>query len=383
MAPIIIAGTGLAGYTLAKEFRKLNKEQPLLMLTLDDGRNYSKPMLSTGFTKNKTPDQLAMADAETMAQQLPAEVKTGVGIAAIDEAAHTLELTTGETLEYSKLVLALGAEVVRLPFAGDGAADLISVNDLQDYQVFRDQLAGKQRVAILGGGLIGCEFANDLTNGGFSVTVIEPVGRPLPALLPAGASAAVEQGLKDIGVTFKYGEKVVAVDKIDTGYRLDLTGGETVEADLVVSAVGLKPRITLAKATGLTTNLGIQVDRTLRTSSSDIFALGDCAEIEGHVMLYVLPLMASARALAKTLAGTDTPVTFGPMPVMVKTPACPVVVAPVPPGTAGSWQEEVDGLNVTATFTSDSGQLMGFALTGEAVAQKNQLAKQLPPLLSP
>ena len=65
MDPVIIVGTGLAGYNLAKEFRKADKEQPLLLLTFDDGRNYSKPMLSTGFTKDKTADQLAMADAET------------------------------------------------------------------------------------------------------------------------------------------------------------------------------------------------------------------------------------------------------------------------------------------------------------------------------
>ena len=84
MDPIVIVGTGLAGYNLAKEYRKLNQERPLILLTADDGRNYSKPMLSTGFTKQKSADELAMADAATMAQQLNAEIKTFTRVEAID-----------------------------------------------------------------------------------------------------------------------------------------------------------------------------------------------------------------------------------------------------------------------------------------------------------
>jgi rubredoxin-NAD+ reductase len=381
MNPVIIVGTGLAGYNLAKEFRKINKDQPLTLLTFDDGRNYSKPMLSTGFTKAKTADQLAMADAETMASQLDATVVTGVRVSSIDAAAHALHLDNGEVLPYSQLVLAWGAEVFRPPLEGDALDQVYSVNDLLDYARFRDALAGKKKVAIVGGGLIGCEFANDLTNGGFEVEVIEPLGRPLPTLLPEQASAAVQQGLEAIGVQFRFGPYVTAVNTSASGLSLTLSDGSTTEADLVVSAIGLRPRIKIAEAAGIAVNRGVQVDRFLRTSAPDIYALGDCSEVEGNVMLYVLPLMAGARALAKTLTGTETAVAYGPMPVAIKTPACPVVVAPVPHGVEGGWEVVADGLNVKALFKDAAGALRGFALTGEATGEKNALAKQLPPLL--
>src|SRR3990167_1941505 len=127
--PIIIVGTGLAGYNLAKEYRKLNQERPLILLTADDGRNYSKPMLSTGFTKQKSADELALADAATMAQQLKADVKTFVQVTAIDTAARTLTLSDNEQLTYGELVLAWGADVFRPPLAGDGVEQVYSVND--------------------------------------------------------------------------------------------------------------------------------------------------------------------------------------------------------------------------------------------------------------
>ena len=381
MDPVIIVGTGLAGYNLAKEYRKLNKEQPLTLLTSDDGRNYSKPMLSTGFTKDKTADQLAMADADTMATQLDAQVRTGVSVSAIDTAAQTLQLDNGESLKYSQLVLAWGAEVFRPPLEGDGLEQVYSVNDLMDYGRFRVALEGKKRVAIVGGGLIGCEFANDLTNGGFEVEVMEPLGRPLPTLLPEQASAAVQQGLEAIGVKFRFGPYVTAVNQADDGVVLSLSDGSVAEADIVVSAIGLRPRIKVAEAAGIDVNRGIKVDRFLRTNAANVYALGDCSEVEGNVMLYVLPLMAGARALAKTLAGTETAVAYGPMPVAIKTPACPVVVAPAPNGVEGTWEVEADGLNVKALFKDAAGTVRGFALTGASTAEKNALAKQLPPLL--
>lgn len=381
MDPVIIVGTGLAGYNLAKEYRKLNKEQPLTLLTFDDGRNYSKPMLSTGFTKDKTADQLAMADAETMAGQLEAQVRTGVSVSSIDTAAQTLQLDNGESLKYSQLVLAWGAEVFRPPLEGDALDQVYSVNDLMDYGRFRTALEGKKRVAIVGGGLIGCEFANDLTNGGFEVTVMEPMGRPLPTLLPEQASAAVQQGLEAIGVAFRFGPYVTGVNQAANGVVLSLSDGSTAEADIVVSAIGLRPRIQVAQAAGIEVNRGIKVDHFLRTNVANVYALGDCSEVEGNVMLYVLPLMAGARALAKTLAGTDTAVTYGPMPVAIKTPACPVVVAPAPNGVEGNWEVEADGLNVKALFKDGEGAVRGFALTGESTAEKNALAKLLPPLL--
>lgn len=381
MHPIVIAGTGMAGYGLAKEYRKLNQTRPLILLTADDGRNYPKPMLSTGFTKQKTADELATADAATMAQQLNAQIRTATTVTAIDTAQQRLTLSSGESLEYGDLVLALGAEVFRPPLGGDGVDQVYSVNDLQDYARFRAAVDGKRQVVIIGGGLIGCEFANDLANGGFQVDVVEPLGRPLPTLLPEVASRAVQAGLESLGVRFHFGPQVKAVHRTANGLRVALSDGGTLETEILVSAIGLRPRIQLAREAAIAVNRGIQTDRFLRTSAPHVYALGDCAEVEGNVLLYVSPLMAGARVLAKTLNGEPTAVEYPPMPVAIKTPVCPVVVAAAPVGTEGEWQLEGEGANLIAQFSDKTGALRGFALTGEATNEKNRLAKLLPSLL--
>lgn len=380
MNPIVVIGTGLAGFNLVKEFRKLDKTRPVVMLTGDDGRSYSKPMLSNGFARNKSADELAMADAATVAEQFDVTLRTGVTVTAIDAAA--CEIAIGEErLAYDRLVLALGADVFRPPLAGDGLDLVHSVNDLIDYGRFREALAGRRRVLILGGGLIGCEFANDLAIGGFEVEVVEPMGRCLPALLPEPAARAVQRGLEGIGVRFRFGPLAQAVYRHGDGVRVTLSDGEEVDADIVLSAVGLRPRIALAKEAGLRVNRGIVVDRHLRTSDEHVYALGDCAEVEGYVLPYVLPLMASARALAQTLAGQPAEVVYGVMPVTIKTPACPAVVCPPPHGTEGSWECEGDGADIRALFRDETGLLCGFALTGAACAEKQKLGKELPALL--
>ncbi len=380
MNPIIIVGSGLSGYTLAREFRKLDKDTPLRIITADDGRFYSKPMLSNALSSGRTPDQLATADAAQMAAQLNTVIQTYSRVNAIDTARHIISVD-GQELEYAKLVLALGADVIKPPLKGDAADAVISVNDLGDYTHFRAVIAGAKHVAIIGAGLIGCEFANDLRSAGIAVDVISTGSAPLNRLLPEAAGHALQEGLAHIGVNWHIDRSVTAVDRAAQGYRLTLSDGSIIEADAVLSCVGLRPRTMLAGAAGIHTAHGIAVDRFLATSAPDVYAMGDCAEVEGLVLFYVMPLMNAARALAKTLAGEPTPVVYPPMPVVVKTPAHPVAVSPPPPGVMGEWKIEVLGSGVRALFFDAGNKLRGFALTGTAVSEKNALAKELPALL--
>jgi rubredoxin-NAD+ reductase len=165
------------------------------------------------------------------------------------------------------------------------------------------------------------------------------------------------------------------------GVVATLSNGDSIAADLVISAIGLRPRLDLAVKAGLKVNQGVVTDRLLQTSEADIYALGDCAEICGNVLLYVMPLMTSARALAKTLAGTPTEVSFGPMPVTVKTPVVPVVAAPPADENAGKWQIEGEGSDIQAEFRAENGDLLGYALTGARVMNKVALNKALPALM--
>ena len=380
-APVVIVGTGLAGYNLAREFRKLDSETPLLLLTSDDGRSYSKPMLSTGFGKNKEADGLSMATPEAMAEQLKAQVRTHTRISGIDPGHKQLWIGE-EAVPYRDLVLAWGAQTVQVPVEGDAQDAIFPINDLEDYARFRAAAAGKRRVLILGAGLIGCEFANDLIAGGYEVDLVAPCEQVMPTLLHPAAAAAVQAGLESLGARFHLGPVLTRLQRTDNGLEAHLSDGSVVPCDVVVSAIGLRPRIDMAAAAGIKVNRGIEVDRQLKTSHSNIYALGDCAEVDGLNLLYVMPLMSCARALAQTLAGNPTAVSYGAMPITVKIPVCPLVVSPVPRGCEGVWTVEGQGADIKALCRDADGKLLGYALTGEAVREKLALNKELPALLA-
>lgn len=377
---VVIIGTGLAGYNVAKEFRKLDSETPLIMITADDGANYSKPMLSTGFTKQKTAAELVMSDVGAMADQLKCTIRTFTQVTAINTQTQTVHVGD-ENITYTKLVLALGADVINVPVHGDTAGNVFSINDLLDYAKFREALQGKKRVLIMGAGLIGCEFANDLSNGGYQVELVAPCEWVLPTMLPEVPARAVEQGLRSLGVVFHFGPTVSSLKKTAEGLEATLSNGVIVKTDIVISAIGLRPRVALAKEAGIDVNRGIKVNRLLETSAANVYALGDCAEVDGHVLLYVLPLMSCARALAQTLHGKPTQVTYPAMPVGVKTPVTPLTFHPPIGNVPGVWSFEADGANVRAYYKDESGALRGFVLTGEATNDKAKLAKELPPIL--
>ncbi len=384
-APVVILGTGLAGYGLAREFRKHDSETPLILITSDDGRSYSKPMLSTGYTKDISPTALAQLDAGSMGEQLKASVWTMTKVSEIDTAQQLIKVGDDQSvIHYGKLVLALGADVIRPPIEGDALELVYTVNDLLDYADFRSaiQTGNVKKVCIIGGGLIGCEFTNDLLNGGFEVETVDPLAYCLPTLLPEAAGKAVQAALEEKGATFHFGPLVTAVNKAEQGVVVSLNNGQTITADLVLSAVGVRPRVDLAQASGLDTKRGIVTNRLLETSAPNVYAMGDCAEVSGHVLVYVAPLMAAARALGKTLAGEPTEVIYPAMPVTIKTPACPVVVAPPAIGAQGEWRLTVDGRNVKGEFVDAEGNLLGFALTGDATKEKMALQKLLPAIMA-
>ena len=173
------------------------------------------------------------------------------------------------------------------------------------------------------------------------------------------------------------GRTATAVEQANNGVNVVLDNGEQIEADVVLSAVGLRARTALAAEAGIAVNRGVIVDDHLRTSAPDVYALGDCIEINGQLMPYVMPIMHASRALAKTLAGEYTPVVFPAMPVAVKTPACPISVLPAPANTEGAWQllEEDGGLKFG--FVDSAQKLQGFVLTESKTTQRTALVSQL------
>ncbi|MFZ6816463.1 FAD-dependent oxidoreductase [Undibacterium sp. Rencai35W] len=388
MSPIVIIGSGLAGYTVAREFRKLDKTSPLLIITADDGGFYSKPMLSNACAQNKQAKNLTSQTAEQMAAQVNASLLTRTKVDHIDTVTNNV-VTNAGNFEYSKVVIALGAQAIRLPIAGDAATQVLSVNHLDDYALFREKIAAvgaSARITILGAGLIGCEFADDLAGAGHQVTLVDPNSLPLAALAPQAISLGLQDALLKRGIALQLSTTASSIHQAPDSDALQVTlaNGSLVHADLVLSAVGLRPKLRMATASGLHTDRGILINAHGETSAANIYALGDCAQYHitvgvQQVLPYIAPLMVAARAIARSLTGERTAIDLRPSPVIVKTPSFPVAV--VPPGikdlAAGRWETELIEATTISRFFDADNRLSGFAVAPQDARLRTRLLAEL------
>lgn len=347
---LVIIGSGLAGYTLAREVRRHDKSFPITVITADSGEYYSKPQLSNALTHQKTADQLALFSRDKYAQQFNLDIKSFCCIPSLTEIEGIVDGG------YSHLVLATGANPVSLPELKNAQV----VNNLEDYRKFRRIIAGQKKVTIVGAGLVGCEFANDLVKNGYEITVIAPERYPLASLIPEQAGMALKAALAEKGVNWQLGRYFQPED--DQG--------------IILSAVGLKPNVGLATSANLAINKGIVVNEYLETSQPDIYALGDCAEVFGRVLPYVQPLTLGARALAKTILGERTAVEYPLMPVHIKTSLYPVVVTPVEKGE-NRWEMTSFEDGLTGLCYTSGGKLVGFCLTGHQTSKINEFLARI------
>jgi len=385
-ATLAIVGSGLAGYSLAKELRKLDSQQAITLITADGGEVYTKPMLSNALARRHRPDDMVQKDATSLANELDIDIRTRTRVLAIDREAKllTVEHADGKgSHAYDRVVLALGADPRVFPAEGSEAVDIHTVNDLDDYRRWRERIGDGGRVLLIGAGLIGCEFANDLAAGGFEVEMVDPAPWPLARLLPEEIGGMLAGALQQAGCNLHLGRTVARYEQTESGFLAELDDGTRVPFDHALSAVGLTPRTDLAKAAGLEIRAGIVVDRLLRTSDPDIFALGDCAQTEAGPLPYIAPLLAEAKALAATLTGTETALQLPALPVVVKTPALPLVVCPPRPGVEGQWELELGEDEAVALFRAADGSAAGFALAGGKTGEQREMAQRMPDLLPP
>ena len=438
--PVIIIGSGMAGYTLARELRKLTTSLPIVMVCQDSGDSYAKPTLSNAYAQNKLADTIANASAAKMAETLNltllnfhqvtdinADEQFIVVRSLVNEASQT-------TLAYRDLVLATGAHSRLLPNLAVNHQTIFAVNHLDEYKSFQQRLntlksqkSAPIKVAIIGAGLIGCEFANDLIGqntanqtADITVAVFDKAARPLAQQLPSQASIMLQDALTQSGVTFYLGTDITSITtnvntNNDTNDNATVTisfdrdkQSQTFEADIVLIAIGLVANTDLAASANIaiassqhinptithlprTVQQGIKVDAYLATSAKHIYAIGDCANVMGSYMPYVMPLMNQAKALAKTLADPNmapTKVAYPAMPVAIKTPSLPLVVLPVSGQYSDDqlyWQTTptTDGMVMTAHPKDDSNSILGFVLAGkEAAKQRLTLTKQVADWLS-
>jgi len=384
-SPILIIGTGLAGWSTAREFRKLNSTKQIVMLTAERGDFYAKPAISNAFAQKKEAHQLITIPGQKIASTVGVKLVQNTVVKRINTTTQQVETSEGR-FEYSKLVLATGARAIKLQMNGDAVDEVISVNSLDDYATFREKLFNGARVLIVGAGLIGCEFANDLAGEGFEVHVVDPNSGPLISLLPQAVSRQLETALWSIGVKWHMCTFVQSVNyDSKKGMNVTFANGESRCVDVILSAVGLRANTKIAQEGGALCDRGIVVDATLQTSITNIYALGDNTQYASETlggsasrtMPYVMPIMNAAKALAQTLNGTLTKVVFPVMPVAIKTSILPIVIAPPSPGTQGSWSEVQEGI---WNYVDSEHKILGFLLVGSKVSQRSEQMKRMVPM---
>ena len=438
--PVIIIGSGMAGYTLARELRKLTTSLPIVMVCQDSGDSYAKPTLSNAYAQNKLADSIANASAAKMAETLNLTLLNFHQVTDINAAEQVIVVrslineASQTTLAYRDLVLATGAHSRLLPNLAVNHQTIFAVNHLDEYKSFQQRLntlksqkSAPVKVAIIGAGLIGCEFANDLIGqntdnqtADITVALFDKAAHPLSQQLPSQAGVMLQDALTQSGVTFYLGTDITSITtnvntNIDTSDNATVTisfdkdnQSQTFEADIVLIAIGLVANTDLAASANIaiassqhinptithlprTVQQGIKVDAYLATSAEHIYAIGDCANVMGSYMPYVMPLMNQAKALAKTLADPNmapTKVAYPAMPVAIKTPSLPLVVLPVSGQYSDDqlyWQTTptTDGMVMTAHPKDDPHSILGFVLAGkEAAKQRLTLTKQVADWLS-
>lgn len=376
-ADVLIIGSGYAGWQVAESIRKQDSDAVITLLTADDGTVYPKPTLSMALSQSRTPNDIAEATANQKAAELDMGVKVRTKVMSINAKRQKVTTTTG-SFSYKKLIIATGAKAMTPKIGGDAAHEIITINDLTAYKKFYKNLQGKQKVTLIGGGLIATELAEDLRSFGVEVDMIVRGAHLMTQIMPEAISRTLEEKLIEKGVNLIFNSEVKEMNIGENGFVLTTDQGENFDTDLVVAAIGIKPNIDLAKKAKLKTNLGICINEYCQTSDENIYALGDCAERDGVVQAYLEPIRRQVKALTSHVMG-EPETTFEMIPTLIKTktPSLSVMLSPPMHATHGNWEASLQVGENQKLFYMEGEEVSGFALSGSAVTQANELYQQL------
>lgn len=373
---IVIIGSGFAARQLVKNIRKLDANVPVTLIAADSIDEYNKPDLSHVISQSQRADDLTRQTAGEFAEQFNLRLFPYTWVTDIDAATHVVK-AGDRSWQYDKLVLATGASAFVPPV--EGRELMLTLNSQREYRACETALRDAQRVMIIGSGLIGTELAMDFCRAGKEVALIDRAASILPTLMPPEVSSRLQHRLTDMGVQLLLKSQLQRLEETADGIRVQLDRNRSVEVDAVVAATGLRAETALAQRAGAETHRGVKVDSYLQTTQPDIYALGDCAEINDNVLPFLQPIQLSAMYLAKNLLGASVPLKLPAMLIKVKTPELPLQLA----GDAGRrdlrWQMETSAAGMVAQGFDEDGQLCAFAISEDRMKEAFTLLKQLPP----
>ena len=371
---IVIIGSGFAARQLVKNIRKQDTHIPLTLIAADSMDEYNKPDLSHVVSRGQRADDLTLQTAGEFAEQYHLRLFPYTWVSDLDAAAKVVKSQDREW-RYDKLVLATGAAPFIPPVPGHEL--MLTLNSQREYGAAQSQLHDAQRVLIVGGGLIGCELAMDFCRAGKAVTVVDNSASVLSALMPPEVSSRLQHRLTDMGVHLMLKTQLEGLEQNADGIRVSLDRQRSVTVDVVVAAAGLRPETALARHAGLMIRRGVVVNSRLQTSDPAIYALGDCAEINGSVLPFLQPILLSAMCLAKNLLSQANELTLPPMLVKVKTPDLPLHLAGETQRDDLTWNLVAAKEGVVAKGVDAANQLRAFVVSEDRMKEAFALLKQL------
>ena len=371
---IVIIGSGFAARQLVKNLRKQDSQVAITLIAADSIDEYNKPDLSHVISLGQRADEMTRQSAGEFAEQYNVRLFPYTRIETIDADARLVKSADNQWA-YDKLVLATGASALIPPVVGREL--MLTLNSQLEYRACESQLFDARRVLIVGAGLIGCELAMDFTRAGKAVTLVDSAASILASLLPPEVSSRLQHCLTEMGVQMLLKSQLHTLESTPEGIRATFGSDRHVTVDAVIAATGLRPQTALASSAGLKVNRGIVVDNTLRTSNPDIYALGDCAEIDGQLLPFLQPIQISAMTLAKNLLGGNAPLKLPAMLVKVKTPALPLHLAGETRRCDLSWQISTEAQGMVAKGVDAEGQLRAFVVSEDKMKEAFSLLKAL------
>ncbi|HDS9895880.1 TPA: NADH:flavorubredoxin reductase NorW [Klebsiella aerogenes] len=379
---IVIIGSGFAARQLVKNIRKQDTQIPLTLIAADSMDEYNKPDLSHVISRGQKADDLTLQSAGEFAEQYNLRLFPHTWVSDID-AENRLVKSQDNQWRYDKLVLATGATPFIPPVPGREL--MLTLNSQREYgaaqsqlhDATQSQLHDATRVLIVGGGLIGCELAMDFCRAGKAVTVVDNSASVLAALMPPEASSRLQHRLTEMGVHLMLKAQLEGLEQTADGIRVSLDRQRAITVDAVVAAAGLRPETSLARHAGLQINRGVVVNSQLQTSDPAIYALGDCAEINGTVLPFLQPILLSAMCLSKNLLAQAGELTLPPMLVKVKTPDLPLHLAGDTRRDDLTWNIVAAKEGLVAKGVDAENLLRAFVVSEDKMKEAFALLKQL------
>lgn len=295
----VIVGGGNAGVSAAQAIREIDKESPLIMISDERDLPYRRPMLTKNFSLIDSSDPYAMHPSKWYSDLNITMIHDRV--LSIYPSTHSLALSSGKSLSFGSLILAVGAKCFIPPFKGVSGSNVVSIRKTDDVRKLVELLKNANSAAVIGGGVLGMEAAWEIRRMGKTVHVIEASSSLMKRNLDNDASEMLLRQAENNGVDIILNGKTSSIE----ASGIVLEDGRNVACDVVIISCGIRPDVTLAEDAGIVVERAIVVDDHMRTNLLDIYACGDCAQFNGF-SAGIWPVAGAMGKIAGcNAAGTD------------------------------------------------------------------------------